>query len=102
MPFECAHRQDVFWGGLTNTTKAKGLKRFVCSGYRTASVIIALTDGELHEDLFFYSEREVSNLHICSQGDSEMSGLAAVNAKDKENLFPPVRKLHFGALQTWI
>lgn len=31
------------------------------AGYRTASVIIALTDGELHEDLFFYSEREVSD-----------------------------------------
>uniref|UniRef100_A0A8D1XSD0 ANTXR cell adhesion molecule 1 n=2 Tax=Sus scrofa TaxID=9823 RepID=A0A8D1XSD0_PIG len=30
-------------------------------GYRTASVIIALTDGELHEELFFYSEREVSD-----------------------------------------
>lgn len=30
------------------------------AGYRTASVIIALTDGELHEDLFFYAEREVS------------------------------------------
>lgn len=28
-------------------------------GYRTASVIIALTDGELHEDLFYYAEREV-------------------------------------------
>lgn len=27
--------------------------------YRTASVIIALTDGELHEDLFYYAEREV-------------------------------------------
>lgn len=36
-------------------------------GYRTASVIIALTDGELHEDLFFYSEREVSVLHVLSQ-----------------------------------
>lgn len=60
----------------------------MCSGYRTASVIIALTDGELHEDLFFYSEREVSDLHICSQGDSAVSGPAAVNAKDKKNLFP--------------
>lgn len=32
---------------------------FLCEGYRTASVIIALTDGELHEDLFYYAEREV-------------------------------------------
>lgn len=31
----------------------------LCEGYRTASVIIALTDGELHEDLFYYAEREV-------------------------------------------
>uniref|UniRef100_A0A8D0L6B6 Anthrax toxin receptor 1 n=1 Tax=Sphenodon punctatus TaxID=8508 RepID=A0A8D0L6B6_SPHPU len=31
-------------------------------GYRTASVIIALTDGELHEDLFFYSERELARI----------------------------------------
>ena len=34
------------------------------SGYRTASVIIALTDGELHEDLFFYAEREVRHLWV--------------------------------------
>jgi len=31
----------------------------LCEGYRTASVIIGLTDGELHEDLFYYAEREV-------------------------------------------
>uniref|UniRef100_A0A8C5BDB6 VWFA domain-containing protein n=1 Tax=Gadus morhua TaxID=8049 RepID=A0A8C5BDB6_GADMO len=31
-------------------------------GYRSASVIIALTDGELHEDLFFYAERELANI----------------------------------------
>lgn len=54
-------------------------------GYRTASVIIALTDGELHEDLFFYSEREVSVSHFFSHGHSAMSGLAA---KYRENLLP--------------
>lgn len=32
---------------------------FLSADYRTASVIIALTDGELHEDLFYYAEREV-------------------------------------------
>lgn len=32
------------------------------TGYRSASVIIALTDGELHEDLFYYAEREVGEL----------------------------------------
>uniref|UniRef100_A0A9R1SGD5 ANTXR cell adhesion molecule 1a n=2 Tax=Cyprinus carpio TaxID=7962 RepID=A0A9R1SGD5_CYPCA len=31
-------------------------------GYRTASVIIALTDGELHEDLFYYAERELAKI----------------------------------------
>lgn len=41
-----------------------GLKNSLYLGYRTASVIIALTDGELHEDLFFYSEREVSLAHF--------------------------------------
>ena len=35
---------------------------FLCAGYRTASVVIALTDGELHEDLFYYAEREVREL----------------------------------------
>lgn len=62
--------------------------KFVYLGYRTASVIIALTDGELHEDLFFYSEREVSVWHIFSQGHSETSGSAAWKAKDTENLSP--------------
>lgn len=33
-------------------------------GYRSASVIIALTDGELHEDLFYYAEREVGDRWI--------------------------------------
>lgn len=43
------------------------------AGYRTASVIIALTDGELHEDLFFYSEREVSAglAFLCLNTDIE-------------------------------
>lgn len=57
-------------------------------GYRTASVIIALTDGELHEDLFFYSEREVGVLHIFGQGEREMSGLAALKAEERANIFP--------------
>lgn len=37
-------------------------KCFLSAGYRTASVIIALTDGELHEDLFYYAEREVREI----------------------------------------
>ncbi|KAK1893267.1 Anthrax toxin receptor 1 [Dissostichus eleginoides] len=46
-------------------------------GYRTASVIIALTDGELHGDLFYYAEREswksgvrASDLYIRAQSFS--------------------------------
>ncbi|GCC23103.1 hypothetical protein chiPu_0001496 [Chiloscyllium punctatum] len=31
-------------------------------GYRTASVIIALTDGELMENLFYYAERELARI----------------------------------------
>lgn len=38
------------------------MKFFLPAGYRTASVIIALTDGELHEDLFYYAEREVGEI----------------------------------------
>lgn len=33
-------------------------------GVRTASVIIALTDGELQDVQFYYAEQEVSHLHI--------------------------------------
>lgn len=40
---------------------------FLPAGYRTASVIIALTDGELHEDLFYYAEREVRIKNTCIQ-----------------------------------
>lgn len=75
------------WAGLANTTQTQEMKKFVCLGYRTASVIIALTDGELHEDLFFYSEREVSVLHTVSQGDSEVSGPAALRAKKRDTIF---------------
>lgn len=43
-----------------SSSTAKGMTAFFLpAGYRTASVIIALTDGELHEDLFYYAEREV-------------------------------------------
>ena len=37
-------------------------KFFLSAGYRTASIIIALTDGELHEDLLLYAEIEVREL----------------------------------------
>lgn len=36
------------------------------TGYRSASVIIALTDGELHEDLLYYAEREVGEVKNTS------------------------------------
>lgn len=68
-----SHNTDLGWGSRKETDSqgregvslgAAGWTEWVCvvwAGYRTASVIIALTDGELHEDLFFYSEREVSD-----------------------------------------
>lgn len=34
------------------------------AGVRTASVIIALTDGELQDVQFYYAEQEVSHLHV--------------------------------------
>uniref|UniRef100_A0A673HAM7 ANTXR cell adhesion molecule 1a n=1 Tax=Sinocyclocheilus rhinocerous TaxID=307959 RepID=A0A673HAM7_9TELE len=40
-------------------------------GYRTASVIIALTDGELHEDLFYYAEREGLTVKLAKIADSK-------------------------------
>lgn len=70
----------------------------LCSGYRTASVIIALTDGELHEDLFFYSEREVSVLHLASQGGRGVSGLAALKAEKGKTSLPLAANLHSGDL----
>lgn len=57
--------EEVSVGMPWGTVQVRGLCCF-WTGYRTASVIIALTDGELHEDLFFYSEREVSSSHCVS------------------------------------
>ncbi|KAJ7398637.1 Anthrax toxin receptor 1 [Pitangus sulphuratus] len=81
-------------GGLTITAKPKGLKKFVCSGYRTASVIIALTDGELHEDLFFYSEREANRsrdlgatVYCVGVKDFNETQLARI-ADSKDHVFP--------------
>ncbi|KAG7281286.1 hypothetical protein CRUP_030969 [Coryphaenoides rupestris] len=58
--------QRVLPGG--NTFMHEGIQRASeqiyygnSEGYRSASVIIALTDGELHEDLFYYAEREDFN-----------------------------------------
>lgn len=78
-----AHQQNVFYDNLTNATQNMRLKKFVCLGYRTASVIIALTDGELHEDLFFYSEREVSLAHF-QPGNSKISGFTLLRQKTGE------------------
>lgn len=44
---------------------------FLSAGYRTASVIIALTDGELHEDLFYYAEREVREIKRGGMGQTD-------------------------------
>ncbi|KAH0510860.1 Anthrax toxin receptor 1 [Microtus ochrogaster] len=64
------------------------------AGYRTASVIIALTDGELHEDLFFYSEREANRsrdlgaiVYCVGVKDFNETQLARI-ADSKDHVFP--------------
>uniref|UniRef100_A0A8D0PJF1 Anthrax toxin receptor 1 n=1 Tax=Sus scrofa TaxID=9823 RepID=A0A8D0PJF1_PIG len=63
-------------------------------GYRTASVIIALTDGELHEELFFYSEREANRsrdlgaiVYCVGVKDFNETQLARI-ADSKDHVFP--------------
>ncbi|KAM4676207.1 LOW QUALITY PROTEIN: anthrax toxin receptor 1 [Discoglossus pictus] len=63
-------------------------------GYRTASVIIALTDGELHEDLFYYAEREANRsrslgaqVYCVGVKDFNETQLARI-ADSKEHVFP--------------
>ncbi|XP_053574180.1 anthrax toxin receptor 1 [Bombina bombina] len=63
-------------------------------GYRTASVIIALTDGELHEDLFYYSELEANRsrslgaqVYCVGVKDFNETQLARI-ADSKDHVFP--------------
>nr|KAF6428914.1 ANTXR cell adhesion molecule 1 [Molossus molossus] len=63
-------------------------------GYRTASVIIALTDGELQEHLFFYSEREANRsrdlgaiVYCVGVKDFNETQLARI-ADSKDHVFP--------------
>uniref|UniRef100_A0A8C2C920 Anthrax toxin receptor 1 n=1 Tax=Cyprinus carpio TaxID=7962 RepID=A0A8C2C920_CYPCA len=63
-------------------------------GYRTASVIIALTDGELHEDLFYYAEREAdrsrslgASVYCVGVKDFNETQLAKI-ADSKDHVFP--------------
>uniref|UniRef100_A0A3Q2YXT0 Anthrax toxin receptor 1 n=1 Tax=Hippocampus comes TaxID=109280 RepID=A0A3Q2YXT0_HIPCM len=63
-------------------------------GYRTASVIIALTDGELHEDLFYYAEREANRsrslgatVYCVGVKDFNETQLAKI-ADSKDHVFP--------------
>uniref|UniRef100_A0AAZ3PRU3 VWFA domain-containing protein n=1 Tax=Oncorhynchus tshawytscha TaxID=74940 RepID=A0AAZ3PRU3_ONCTS len=63
-------------------------------GYRTASVIIALTDGELHEDLFYYAEREANrsrslgaSVYCVGVKDFNETQLAMI-ADSKDHVFP--------------
>ncbi|XP_056447843.1 anthrax toxin receptor 1-like [Gadus chalcogrammus] len=63
-------------------------------GYRSASVIIALTDGELHEDLFFYAEREANrsrslgaSVYCVGVKDFNETQLANI-ADSKDHVFP--------------
>ncbi|XP_029999534.1 anthrax toxin receptor 1 [Sphaeramia orbicularis] len=75
-------------------------------GYRTASVIIALTDGELHEDLFYYAEREANrsrslgaSVYCVGVKDFNETQLAKI-ADSKDHVFPV--NDGFEALQTVI
>ncbi|XP_051965164.1 anthrax toxin receptor 1-like [Xyrauchen texanus] len=63
-------------------------------GYRTASVIIALTDGELHETLFYYAEREANrsrslgaSVYCVGVKDFNETQLAKI-ADSKDHVFP--------------
>ncbi|XP_043938963.1 anthrax toxin receptor 1 [Protopterus annectens] len=63
-------------------------------GYRTASVIIALTDGELHEDLFYYAEHEANQsrslgatVYCVGVKDFNETQLARI-ADNKDHVFP--------------
>ncbi|XP_068616863.1 anthrax toxin receptor 1 [Brachionichthys hirsutus] len=63
-------------------------------GYRSASVIIALTDGELHEDLFYYAEREANrsrslgaSVYCVGVKDFDETQLAKI-ADSKDHVFP--------------
>ncbi|KAG8440904.1 hypothetical protein GDO86_006583 [Hymenochirus boettgeri] len=63
-------------------------------GYRTASVIIALTDGELHEDQFYYAEREANRsrelgaqVYCVGVKDFNETQLARI-ADSKAHVFP--------------
>uniref|UniRef100_A0A8C7AIS8 ANTXR cell adhesion molecule 1 n=1 Tax=Neovison vison TaxID=452646 RepID=A0A8C7AIS8_NEOVI len=91
--------QKVLPGG--DTYMHEGFERVILklfstpkSGYRTASVIIALTDGELHEDLFFYSEREANRsrdlgaiVYCVGVKDFNETQLARI-ADSKDHVFP--------------
>ncbi|KAJ3603852.1 hypothetical protein NHX12_028593 [Muraenolepis orangiensis] len=59
-------------------------------GYRSASVIIALTDGELHEDLFYYANRSRSlgaSVYCVGVKDFNETQLANI-ADSKDHVFP--------------
>lgn len=63
-------------------------------GYRTASVIIALTDGELMENLFYYAEQEANRsrklgatVYCVGVKDFNETQLARI-ADSKDHVFP--------------
>ncbi|CAL9708422.1 unnamed protein product [Knipowitschia caucasica] len=63
-------------------------------GHRTASVIIALTDGELHDDLSYYAEREANrsrslgaSVYCVGVKDFDEAQLAKI-ADSKDHVFP--------------
>uniref|UniRef100_A0A670Z885 Anthrax toxin receptor 1 n=1 Tax=Pseudonaja textilis TaxID=8673 RepID=A0A670Z885_PSETE len=79
--------------GFERVNKNREVASWFC-GYRTASVIIALTDGELHEDLFFYSEQEANRsrelgatVYCVGVKDFNETQLARI-ADSKDHVFP--------------
>ncbi|KAF3850751.1 hypothetical protein F7725_012523 [Dissostichus mawsoni] len=72
----------------------RGLEELYNVRYRTASVIIALTDGELHGDLFYYAEREANrsrslgaSVYCVGVKDFNETQLANI-ADSKDHVFP--------------
>ncbi|KAI3372430.1 hypothetical protein L3Q82_022915 [Scortum barcoo] len=82
--------EQIYYGN----TEAAVTEFFLSAGYRTASVIIALTDGELHEDLFYYAEREANrsrslgaSVYCVGVKDFNETQLAKI-ADSKDHVFP--------------
>uniref|UniRef100_A0A8C4X2Q6 Anthrax toxin receptor 1 n=1 Tax=Erpetoichthys calabaricus TaxID=27687 RepID=A0A8C4X2Q6_ERPCA len=88
--------QKVIPGGDTYMHEGfmKASEQIYYGSYMTASVIIALTDGELHEDLFYYAETEANRsrslgatVYCVGVKDFNETQLAKI-ADSKDHVFP--------------